>query len=113
MCPGCGRNLVADQPIILNDFSMLSDMSPLYYRGTRIKLTGSERTLVWTLMKAFPHTVSHDAIINRLDSEAEGNIIDVYASRIRVKLRAIGAPIPFESRSAAKHGRRSMCWILA
>jgi hypothetical protein len=29
------RDLVPDQPIIINDFSMLSAMSPLYYKGNR------------------------------------------------------------------------------
>lgn len=112
MCPHCGCDLAADQPIILNDFSMLSSMSPLHYRGNPIKLTYSERTVVWAMLKAFPKPVTHDALLNRLDSEAEGNVIDVYASRIRTKLRAAGAPIPFESRGARHSGRRALCWII-
>jgi DNA-binding response OmpR family regulator len=113
MCLGCGRDLVPDQPIIINDFSMLSAMSPLYYRGNPIKLTFSERTVVWTMLKAFPHPVSHEVMLNRLDSEAEGNVIDVYVSRVRGKLRAAGAPIPFESQGAGRNvGRRALCWIL-
>jgi DNA-binding response OmpR family regulator len=112
MCPGCGRDLVADQPVILNGFSMLSESSPLYFNGKAIRLTGSERVVVWSMMKAFPMPVTHQAMLNRLDSDAEGNVIDVYCSRIRAKLRAVGAPIPFESRSAAKFGRRQLCWVL-
>jgi hypothetical protein len=80
MCPGCGFDLALDQPVIINDFSMLSAMSPLYYRGNPIKLTFSERTVVWAMMKAFPRPVSHEVMLNRLDSEAEGNVIDVYAA---------------------------------
>jgi DNA-binding response OmpR family regulator len=114
MCPGCGRDLVPDQPIIINDFSMLSAVSPLFYRGRPIKLTFSERTVVWAMMKAFPQPVTHEVILNRLDSEAEGNVIDVYCSRVRAKLRDAGAPVPFESRSAGRNaGRRSLCWILS
>lgn len=114
MCPGCGRDLVPDQPIIINEFSMLSAMSPLFYRGKPIQLTFSERTVVWSMMKAFPQPVSHEVMLNRLDSEAEGNVIDVYASRIRTKLRAVGAPIPFESMGSGRNvGRRSFCWILS
>lgn len=112
MCPGCGRDLIPDQPVILNRFSMLSSCSPLYFDGKPIHLTASERTVAWAMMKAFPQPVTHEAILNRLDSEAEGNVIDVYCSRIRSKLRAAGAPIPFESRSAARAGRRSLCWTL-
>lgn len=113
MCPGCGLDLTPDQPIIINNFSMLSAVSPLYYLGKPIKLTFSERTVVWAMMKAFPHPVSHEVMLNRLDSEAEGNVIDVYASRVRAKLRAVGAPIPFESQSAGRNiGRRSFCWVM-
>jgi DNA-binding response OmpR family regulator len=113
MCPGCGRDLIPDQPIIINDFSMLSAMSPLYFKGNPIKLTFSERTIVWSMMKAFPQPVTHEVLLNRLDSEAEGNVIDVYASRIRKKLRAARAPIPFESHGAGQNaGRRAFCWIL-
>jgi hypothetical protein len=104
---------VPDQPVIINDFSMLSAMSPLYFKGNPIKLTFSERTVVWAMMKAFPQPVSHEVMLNRLDSEAEGNVIDVYASRIRKKLRAAGAPIPFESHGSGRNaGRRAFCWIL-
>lgn len=112
VCPGCGRDLVADQPVIINDFSMLNANSPLFWNGKPIKLAFSERTLVWAMMKAFPSSVTHDALLNRLDSEAEGNVIDVYASRLRAKLRAVGAPIPFESQRASTYGRRSLCWVL-
>lgn len=111
MCPGCGRDLIADQPVIINDFSMFSGASTLFYRGNPVRLTYSERTLMWSMMKAFPNPITHDAMLNRLDSEAEGNVIDVYMSRIRAKLRKIGAPIPFESIKVSV-GRRSMCWTL-
>lgn len=37
LCPHCGYDLVKDAPIILNDFSMLGPLSPLYYRGQPIE----------------------------------------------------------------------------
>jgi DNA-binding response OmpR family regulator len=98
MCPHCGFDLAKDQPIILNDFSMLSPIAPLCYRGQPLNLTSAARTLCWTLMKSFPRPVRQEVILDRLDSEALGNVVDVYLSRIRRELRRIGAPIPFEKR---------------
>lgn len=108
-CPHCGCDLMKDQPIILNDFAMMGPMSPLTYKGDTIKLATAERNLVWTLMKACPRPVRFDVILARIDSESEGNVIDVYMSRIRTKLRAIGAPIPFESLKE-RAGYRALYW---
>lgn len=108
-CPGCGRDLMIDQPIILNDFAMMGPMSPLTFKGTTIKLTTAERNLIWTLMKACPRPVRFDVILDRIDSESVGNVIDVYMSRIRKKLRAIKAPIPFESLKE-RTGYRALYW---
>jgi DNA-binding response OmpR family regulator len=109
LCPHCGYDLVRDAPILLNDFSMLSSMSPLCYLGQPIKLTPAERNVAWTIFKSYPRAVTIDVILDRLESEAEGNVIDVYLSRIRTKLREIGAPIPFEA-AGGKLGRRAVSW---
>jgi hypothetical protein len=60
-------------------------------------------------MKACPRPVRFDVILDRIDSDSEGNVIDVYMSRIRKKLRAIDAPIPFDIAEGA--GRLS-CTVL-
>jgi DNA-binding response OmpR family regulator len=111
-CPHCGYDLVHDQPIILNDFSMLSSHSPLLYRGQPIKLSAAMRSLCWTLMKSYPRPVREDVILDRMGSEAEGNVIDVYMSRIRKALREIKAPIPFEN-VTSKLEMRAIVWKLA
>jgi DNA-binding response OmpR family regulator len=112
ICPHCGYDLVIDAPVILNDFSMLNSLAPLYYRGQVIRLTPAERCVAWTLIKAFPRAVRLGVILDRLGSDAEGNVIDVYLSRIRKKLRDIGAPIPFES-AGGKLGERAVTWKLS
>lgn len=94
-CPHCGYDLVKDQPIIINDFSMLGPQSPLYYRGTALNLTMTGRNLCWTLMKNYPKPVRADVLLDRMDSIGTGNVIAVYLTRIRKELRKIGAPIPF------------------
>lgn len=94
-CPHCGYDLLKDQPIIINDFSMLGPQSPLYYRGKVPNLTLAERNFCWALMKAYPKTVRHEALLNRLDSTGTVNTLAVYISKIRKKLRQLGAPDPF------------------
>jgi len=111
VCPHCGYDLAKDAPILLNDFAMLGPMSPLTWKSTPIRLTPAERSVIWTIFKSYPRAVALDVILDRLESDAEGNVIDVYLSRIRAKLRAIGAPIPFES-VGGKLGRRAVTWIM-
>lgn len=109
VCPCCGYDLVKDAPILLNDFSMMGPASQLVYKGQPLHLTPAERTVAWTIFKAYPRAVTFEVILNRLDSEAEGNVVDVYLSRIRSKLREIGAPIPFEP-AGGKLGQRAVIW---
>jgi DNA-binding response OmpR family regulator len=110
-CPHCGFDLVQDAPILLGDFAMMSSISPLQWQGHSIKLTAAERNLMWTLMKAAPRPVRFDVILDRIGSESEGNVIDVYMSRIRKKLRDLGAPVPFDSLKA-NNGYRALYWKL-
>lgn len=107
MCPQCGYDLIIDQPVIINNFSMLGAHAPLSYKGQPIKLTGAERSLCWTLMKAFPRAVRRDVILDRMGSEALYEVIDVHLCRIRKKLRSIGAPIPFQPTVD-----RGLVWLL-
>lgn len=100
--------------MIINDFSILSPLSPLCYKGQPIRLAPACRYVCWILMKSFPRPVSVDTILNRLDSESEGNVVDVYLSRIRKELRAIGAPIPFEMERSRRNSDqpRAIVWHL-
>lgn len=111
ICPHCGYDLIVDAPIILNDFAMMGPMSPLSFLGRPVRLTPAERVVVWTIFKSFPRAVRMSVILDRLGSEAEGNVIDVYLCRIRKKLRTIGAPIPFEA-VGGKLGERAFTWKL-
>lgn len=87
--------MLRDAPILIGHFSMLSPMSPLCYRGEAINLTPSMRDVCWAMMKSCPRPIGHDVLLQRLDSESSGNVIEVYLSKIRKALTAVGAPIPF------------------
>lgn len=113
LCPHCGYDFVKDAPIILNDFSMMNAAAPLRYKGAVVVVTPACRVVCWTLMKAFPRPVRLDVVLNRLGSEAEGNVVAVYLSRIRKALREVGAPIPFMSiRARGSEQPPAMVWVL-
>lgn len=97
ICPHCGYDLAKDQPILLNDFSMHSSISPLCWRGTAIRLTGAESAVVWALMKAWPSPMRISVLLERADSEADEQTVRVLVCRVRKKLRAVGAPDPIGS----------------
>lgn len=96
-CPHCGSDLKVDTPILLNGFAMFGDGYPLHYNGKVIRLTPQQSALTWTLLKAYPLAVRADALLMRIGSDSESNVIDVVISRVRSKLRAEGIPNPIES----------------
>lgn len=105
-CPHCGYDLQLDSAIMINDFMMMGSMGQLWWREHPISLPASERIICYTLMKAYPSPVRHDVILDRLDSDSESNVLDVYVHRIRKKLKEIGAPNPIvTARGSGSHGR--------
>lgn len=110
VCPHCGHDLHRDTAILINDFSMFGPGAPLYWNGHLIELTGSEATLLFSLMKCYPQPVSSDTLLDRMDSDGSYNTLAVFATRIRKKLRAVGAPIPFVT--AMGGGRRFYRWVV-
>lgn len=107
-CPHCGYDSRLDTPVMINDFSMTGPGSALFYKECQVQLTGSEAALMFSLMKAYPDSVTIDALLERLGSTGSYNTVDVFCTRIRKKLRVCGAPVPFESANA--FGRRYMRW---
>lgn len=108
-CPHCGYDLRPDTPVFINNFTMFGPASQLMYDQTIVKLTESERFVCWTLLKAYPEAVTQEVILDRMGSDAMGNVINVYVCRIRKKLREIGAPNPIEP-TYNKAGRRAYRW---
>jgi DNA-binding response OmpR family regulator len=109
-CPHCGYDLQLDTAVLIDDFSMMGPGAQLFWRHHAVPLTGSERTLMFSLMKAYPDAVSVDVLLDRLDSTGTDNTLAVFATRIRKKLKVIGAPVPFASSHG--YGKRYMRWIV-
>lgn len=88
---------------------MMGSIAHLRWRGEAVRLTASERILCYTLMKVYPAPVKLSVILDRMDSDATGNVIDVHLCRIRKKLREIGAPDPIVT--VRNRGReRAIAW---
>lgn len=83
-----------DEPILINDFSILGMGYPLCYKDHPIDLTRSEVEVCWTLMKAFPSMVKPATILTRIGSDGEPNTLSVLIYRIRDKFKARGIPCP-------------------
>jgi DNA-binding response OmpR family regulator len=96
-CPGCGLDLVQDQPVIIDKWSMFGHGYPLCYEGRPLRLTHHETDLCWTLMKAFPRHVRHDILLDRMDSDGTPNTLNVFVHRVRAKLRDVGIESPIRS----------------
>jgi DNA-binding response OmpR family regulator len=109
-CPHCGYDLMVDTPILINDFAMFSPLAQLTYKGRPVKLTPYERSLCWTLMKAYPEPVRVDIILDRLGSEADTNVVDVFVCRARKKIRDVGAGDMF--RPTSYRGNRAYAWTI-
>lgn len=94
ICPHCGYDLVADIPIIINDFAMNGAGYPLFYKGVDTRLTPHQALVCWTLMKSYPEAVKKTTLIERIGTETDDplNLANVYVSKIRSKFREIGAP---------------------
>lgn len=110
-CPECGYDLYGLGPVLINDYCMMGPLSGLTWRGERVKLTGFETELCWTLMKACPDPVRVDTIIERLHSEGSTGSIRVIVHRVRRKLRDMGASNPICS-LPGHCGFKAYSWVL-
>lgn len=98
VCHCCGADIRLDEPLVIDDFSMFGPGYPLAYKGKPLRLTPHESAICWSLMKAYPMSLSRDAILYRIGSEdAEANVLQVYVCRIRKKLKSQGIPSPIET----------------
>lgn len=98
---------------MINDYSMMGSLSFLWWKDKPVtSMTVSERTVCYTLMKAYPNPVKIGVILDRLGSESMGNVADVHICRIRKKLREVGSPNPIlPTRNRCIVGERAFMWV--
>lgn len=108
-CPHCGYDLRMDQPVLIDDYSMLGSLSPLCWKNEPVGLTATENLLCWSLLKAYPDPVRIEVLADRCGSEATSNVTEVIICRIRKKLREMGAPNPIVS-ARMRGSSRAFVW---
>lgn len=95
-CPSCGYNLTRDEPITLGDWHLTPYSAS--YKGEQLRQAPQSLFIfLYTVGAAGGAPVAVKAILNRLGSEAIGNVLAVYATRWRLLLKANGWPVPFRA----------------
>lgn len=88
-CPHCGYNLRADEPIV----SGVWRITPysVEYNGRLIPLTASQNIMLHSIAAAGGEPVKPRVLAERIDSNTDGNVVQVLMVRIRKALP--GVPI--------------------
>jgi len=85
LCPCCGYDLAQDE-VIERDGIRLEPRGDVLVNGAPVRLTPSERIILSSLMKANGMAISGAALHERMDSRADGNVVEVMVRRVREKL---------------------------
>ncbi len=100
MCPACGYNLVKDEPIQLDGYTLGPHLC-IAPGGVNVHLTPGEAGVLYALAKAGGGWVSTEALHNRVSDAEDARVVPVYVFRIRKKL---GKACPIEGRNTRGHG---------
>ena len=90
-CPCCGYDLAVQEPVSFGLF----DCDPrglVSWRGSPVIFTTSEHIILSSIALAGGRFVSRAALSERLGYDGLNNLIEVFMSRVRHKLRLAGAP---------------------
>lgn len=79
MCPHCGYDLRTSEPIVLGDWKLTP--TEIYYQGQAQLLTAQQIEFMYSVAKAYPRTITTEALMNRLGVE-NPNHIAVVKSKI-------------------------------
>lgn len=88
MCPSCGYNLSKDFIIVSGDLTWCPDGS-IYYKGERLHLSISLHTMLGAIMRGGGSVITKEMIINRVGTNAESKIVDVWVHNLRKFLKPI------------------------
>lgn len=94
-CPNCGYNREPDPVVEFGGWTLNPRWLAAEFQGVPVHFTRSEFVMLYAVMAGNGDTVTRDVIRERTGTEADGNIIDVWAFRIRRKLS--GTPVTIKS----------------
>lgn len=95
-CPHCGHDFEALEPVATGSF-FFDPKGDFRFGDKSIRLSPAEHIIVGTLMAVSPNIVPRIAIRERIGTDSDGNVLDVHMTRIKNKLKALGAPNPIKS----------------
>lgn len=90
LCPSCGLDLSKNEPVSSATYKMHGPNGPLVIDGKDIPLAPLENEVAWALLRAKPAPLGKDAILLRIGSEGDGNLVAVILCRLRKKIREAG-----------------------
>jgi len=90
LCPGCGLDLQADEPIWRPEI-FFDPRGQVLFHGKSMNLTVTERMVLHALLKADGRAIGHEALRERIDSPETANVAQVMVCRLRVKFAQVDA----------------------
>ena len=96
-CPSCGYNFERD-PIIESGLWRLDPGSrEAFHNGDPFPVSGSVFEMLYATAAAKGQVVSRDALLGRMGSDAEGNVLDVWKARLKEACSARMIALPVET----------------
>ena len=104
LCPMCGYNLEADR-VMTRDGFVLDPRGSVSWRGKRLVIKPAGIIVLHTLASTC-RPVPRDAMLSRISSSENANLLASTVSQLRKVLRECGAPDPV---GVARHAK-SLYW---
>lgn len=95
ICPHCGFDLERDEPVDRAGIA-IDPFGICQFHGQPLRLTRSERQILFAIVKADGAILSRAVLAERVGYEGDHNVVDVFLTRIRNKMKPI-APPPLET----------------
>ena len=88
-CRVCGANMTADEPVERDGLSV-DPAGPVIWHGAPVRLTRAELIVLHSLVTEATRPVTRGALMERIGSDVDTNVIEMLVTRIKKKLRTVG-----------------------
>jgi DNA-binding response OmpR family regulator len=91
LCPSCGHNLEVERAVAIGRLSY-DPRGFTWWNDAFVRLTPAMHLIVGTLIHARGALVPGHILAERIGYEGDGNVVDVFLTKIRRGFREAGAP---------------------